>query len=190
MRKRWKFLGHLPLSSEFEFAEIDLRSIASKEAMAPCMGEIKKRIKKRNDKKQQEKQEKKKREESRPKGPKINPSDFPSVSKTFNEEELISLTLESQPPAVNEPMEFPSISTKDTPTVAPTSKQPASMSFADVLKPPPPLNLGPSPFLEALKKDQKQEKVPTPPPPQTGNQKKKPKKQPVFTNAPTRNYKT
>mmetsp|Transcript_5743 Transcript_5743/g.8033 ORF Transcript_5743/g.8033 Transcript_5743/m.8033 type:complete len:575 (+) Transcript_5743:139-1863(+) len=84
MRKKFKFIGHLPLNTSFEFVEIDLRKIVSKEAFRPYQDEIQKRIRKRQKILKQHQLEKQKEEAmiKRKVQSVINKTDFPSVAPT------------------------------------------------------------------------------------------------------------
>jgi len=77
--KRYRFLNHLPLSSQFLFVEVDMRQLVSKESIYPHLDEIQRRIRRRKTTKRKDEEEKKRiEEEDKAKFANLNMQDFPS----------------------------------------------------------------------------------------------------------------
>jgi len=77
--KRYRFLSHLPLTSQFQFVEIDTRPLVSRDAVQPYLDELQKRSRRRKNQKRKEEEEKRRQEEeTKSRFVHLNMRDFPS----------------------------------------------------------------------------------------------------------------
>lgn len=115
-RKKFKFLGHIPLSCEFKFVELDMKKVVSHDALKPFLDELNRRTKKRLKQKRLDKLEREKEKSFS----KMTPIDYsyenfpPATPKSEFEELDVTLEavikasleetkLDSEPSTTNEP---------------------------------------------------------------------------------------
>lgn len=167
MRKKYKFLGHLPLNTSFEFVEIDLRKIVSKEAFRPYQDEIQKRIRKRQKIIKQQQIEKQKEAMIRKKAQSlINQKDFPTVAPTVEDVAKDSVQ-------------------EDVPVTSPVEEAPKSGTQTVWGQPAPEARA--TPFLDALKAPKVSPPLITPNTPSKNT--KSGKQYILFSTASSRSYK-
>ena len=113
LRKRYRFLSHLPVACQFKFVEIDMRPLVSTEAIEPVYDDIAKRVRHRKNLKRKEEQEKARIEhEAMLRNAQIDMGEFPAYVNSYGEErpdiveappEPVVVQSTSWPPAQEKP---------------------------------------------------------------------------------------